>query len=162
MGTENAVLNAKKHILKGCWSDPLPMDQMNVPIDPQDHESEKMRMRSTSGGESNNRTFNAMVQDIGQQSAELAYKKAMLRIHRWNLDKDCRLAKILGIKEPKKLEWFFHQALQEQSSSYGRMVYPPDLHLSDEFNWTRRAGNQWAITTTGTRAGSRLTMNLVR
>jgi hypothetical protein len=80
------------------------------------------------------KTSDTMVQDIVQQSAELAYKKAMLRIHRWNLDKDYRLAKILGIKEPKKLEWFFHQALQEQSSSYGRMVYPPDLHLSDEFN----------------------------
>jgi hypothetical protein len=134
MGTENAVLNAKKHILKGCWSDPLPMDQMNVPIDPEDPESEKLRLRGTSGGESNNKTYNKMVEGIGRQSTDLAYKKAMLRIHRWNLDKDNRLAKVLGIEEPRTLEWYLHKALQEQSETYANMVYPPDVPTSDEFN----------------------------
>jgi hypothetical protein len=64
----------------------------------------------------------------------LAYKKAMLRIHRWNLEKDNRLAKVLGIEEPRTLEWYLHKALQEQSSSYAKMVYPPDFPISDEFN----------------------------
>jgi hypothetical protein len=55
IGTEKAVESAKKHALKGCWSDPLPIEKMNVSIDPDDHQSGKLRVRSTSGGESNSK-----------------------------------------------------------------------------------------------------------
>jgi hypothetical protein len=52
IGTDKAVENAKMQAGKGCWSDPLPMEKMNIPIDPEGPQSEKLRMRSTSGVES--------------------------------------------------------------------------------------------------------------
>jgi hypothetical protein len=42
IGTDKAVENAKMHAGKGCWSDPLPMEKMNIPIDPEDLRSEKL------------------------------------------------------------------------------------------------------------------------
>ena len=49
---------------------------------------------------------------------QMAFMKFMLRAHRWNLDKDRRLARVLGIKEPLTLEWYLREALKECSSSY--------------------------------------------
>jgi hypothetical protein len=60
--------------------------------------------------------------------------KFMLRAHRWNIDIDRRLKLILSIEEPRTLEWYLHKALQHYCASYGKMVYPLELTLSDEFN----------------------------
>jgi hypothetical protein len=61
--------------------------------------------------------------------------KVMLCVHRWNIDKDRCLAKVLGIEESRKLGRYLHKALQHYSSSYGgKMKYPPGLSLSDEFD----------------------------
>ena len=115
-------------------SDPLPMEQMNVPIDPNDPGSVKVRLRGTSGGESNNKVINRLMHNIGRQGPKLGYMKFMLRAHRWNIDIDRRLKLVLSIKEPRTLEWYLHKALQSYCASYGRMVYPPEFTLSDEFN----------------------------
>jgi hypothetical protein len=102
-GAEKAVANALFHVRRGCWSDPLPMEQMNIPVDPDDPESEKIRLRGTSGGESNNKVVNRLVENIGQQGPELAYMKFLLRAHRWNIDIDRRLSKVLKIEEPRSI-----------------------------------------------------------
>ena len=134
IGTAKAVENAIVHAKRGCWSDPLPMDEMNVLIDPDNPESEQLRIRSTSGGESSNKAIGALVDSIGRMGPILAYMKLMIRIHRWNLAKDRRLAKILGIQQPRTMEWYLHRGLKDFSASYMEMSYPGDLHISDEFD----------------------------
>jgi hypothetical protein len=71
---------------------------------------------------------------LKQLAPLVAYTKVMLHVHWWNIDKNRRLAKVLGIEEPRELEWYLHKALQQYFSSYGKMKYPPDLSLSDEFD----------------------------
>ena len=110
------------------------MEQMNVPIDPNDPESVKVRLRGTSGGESNNKVINRLMRNIGRQGPKLGYMKFMLRAHRWNIDIDRRFKLVLSIKEPRTLEWYLHKALRSYCASHGRMVYPPEFTLSDEFN----------------------------
>jgi len=125
IGAKKALENSIKHAEKGCCSDPLPMNEMSVCIDPENPESEKIRLRSTSGGESNNKAINRLVDNIGIQGALLAYMKFLLRAFSWNLAKDLRLCKILGLDEPRTLEWYLHQALQKHCISYSKIKYPP-------------------------------------
>jgi hypothetical protein len=56
--------------------------------------------------------------------------------------------KVLGIEEPRKLEWYLHKALQQYSLLYGKMKYPPDLSLSDKFDvkqgWEHIIGHHYS------------------
>jgi hypothetical protein len=134
IGTAKAVENAIFHAERGFWSDPLPMDEMNVSIDPDDPESEQLRIRSTSGGESCNNAIGTLVDSVGRMGPILAYMKLMIQVHRWNLAKDRRLAKVLGIQQPRSMEWYLHQALKDYVASYMVMSYPGDLLISDDFD----------------------------
>jgi len=125
-GTKKMVDNLVKHARRGCLSDPLPMEQMSIRIDPKDDESELLRLCGTSGGESNNKVTNRLVQNLGIQGPMLAYMKFMLRAYRWNLDKDEKLAKILGIDAPRKLEWYLHEKLKAYCIGYSKIVVPEE------------------------------------
>lgn len=131
-GTENEVKNMVYHIKRGCYSYPLPPEEMAKRIDPDDEHSDLVRFASTSQGESANKQVNRMVHDVSQQSAIRAHQRLLLRVTRYNLDKDKKLAKVLKIEEPRSLEWCLHQALLKQHPSafnglFGKMVFPPEL-----------------------------------
>jgi len=131
-GTQKEVENMVWHINKGCYTYPIPTEEMAQRIDPDDDLSDLVRFASTSQGESANKQVNKMVHDVGQQSAIRAQQRLLLRVTRYNLDKDKRLAKVLKIKKPRKLEWYLHQALLNKHPStfsglFGGMSFPPEL-----------------------------------
>ncbi len=73
-----------------------------------------------------------MASDIGSQSALRGHMRLWLRITRFNLDKDAKFAKLLGIQCPRTMEWFVHEALLQQHPSvfgehFGKMQFPPEL-----------------------------------
>ena len=71
-----------------------------------------------------------MVKSVSRQSAELAYKKMWLRVTRFNLDKDIKLAQMLGIQNPRSMEWHLHEAILKAHpglSAYENMNFPPEL-----------------------------------
>ncbi len=129
LGFENTFENMKEHIKKGCYDDPMPPEKMSVCLDPDDVTSEKVRLQSF------NHQVNNLVKEITRMTATLAHKKLWLRVTRYNLDKDRKLAKLLGIQNPRTLEWFLHEALIERHpglSLFKDMEFPPDIEGYDE------------------------------
>ena len=63
-GTRSELDNMIRHIRKGCYKDPLPPDQMSVPLDPDDMVSDLIRLRSTSQGEAFNKQAGRLVYDV--------------------------------------------------------------------------------------------------
>ena len=101
-----------------------------MPIDPDDDYSDLLRLRATSQGESFNRQANILVAFVTAQSAELGDAKLWLRITRYNLDKDKKLAKHLKIQKPRGLYWYIHKALfrvHRGFSVHDDMEFPPEL-----------------------------------
>ena len=131
-GTKHEVENMCVHIRRGCYCYPLPPHEMSIKVDTDDPFSDLLRLASTSQGESGNKQINKVTRDIGQQSAERGHKLSWLRITRFNLDKDKKFAKVLGIKTPRTMEWFIHEALLHRhpdvfGSAYGGMEFPAEL-----------------------------------
>ena len=142
-GTRKMVDNLKKHAEKGCLSDPLPMEEMSIRLVPGDDTSELLRLRGTSGGESNNKETNRLVQNIGIQGAVLAYMKFLLRAYRWNLDKDMKLKDILGIDVPRELEWYLHEELKAYCIKYARIVVPAQHDMEKHAEPIGPMYNKW-------------------
>ena len=130
-GTEKEIQNMFEHIKKGCVEFPLSVDEMNVAIDPADPYSDQLRMQGTSTAESFNKQLNRLVKFIGRQSAEQAdIMRMWLRVGRYNLQKDAKLAKVLEIKEPRSFEWFLHELLLGRIPNllaYRDIKFPPEL-----------------------------------
>jgi hypothetical protein len=131
-GTKAEIDNMCCHIRKGCYTYPLPPEMMAHKINPEDEYSDLVRFASTSQGEATNKQINRLTKDIGQQGAERGNKRLWLRVTRYNLDKDARLAKLLGLQKPRSLEWYLHEALLQKhpctfGDLFGGMLFPPQL-----------------------------------
>ena len=118
-----------RHVRKGCYKDPLPLEQMSICLDSNDQFSNMMRLRSTSQGEAFNRVANSLVAFITAQLAELGDAKLWLHITRSNLAKNELLADFLGIT-PRSLYWYIHEALFNKHNGFSvhkGMTFPPEI-----------------------------------
>ncbi len=122
-GTKMEIENMCRHIRKGCYSYPLPPREMSICINPEDEYSDLIRIASTSQGESANKEINRLGADIARQGAERAHERIWLRVHRFNIDKDGRLQKVLKIEEPRTLRWYLHEALFEENPQVFAPLY---------------------------------------
>jgi hypothetical protein len=126
-GTELEVKNFIEHIEKGCFADPLGINEMNIPLSDSPH-TDFLRMRGTSPGESANKCANKLTADIGRQSGSRGHKRLWLRVNRFNLDKDRKIQNIIGIDRPCGVEWYLHEMLLERKSNlseYSGIHFPP-------------------------------------
>lgn len=130
LGTRGELDNIIKHIQKGCCQDQFGLDAMNVALDPDAEYSDLIHLQGTSQGESTNQLINRMTKDVGRQSADTADKRMWLRVTRFNLSKDEKLRKVLGIKQVRSVEWYLHEAALKQLpalSVYKDIEFPPEL-----------------------------------
>lgn len=64
----------------------------------------------TSSGESANKVVNRLVKDVSRQNALRARRRLFLRIHRFNLDKEEKLAFVTK-KKARSIEWYLRERL---------------------------------------------------
>jgi hypothetical protein len=105
---------------------------MSVKIDPDDEYSDYLRLASTSQRKAGNKQINRLTRDIGHQTAVRGHMRLWLRITRYNLNKDAKFAKLLGITTPRTMDWYMHETLLQKhpdvfGSSFGQMKFPPEL-----------------------------------
>ncbi len=130
LGTRKEIDNLLVHIEKGCCDNPFDLDGMNVALDPDDEYPDYQRKQGTLQGESTNRQFNRMTDDVGRQSAETADKRMWLRVSRFNQSKDQILQKVLKLTKVRTVEWYLHEALLKENSAlslYHGYDFPPEL-----------------------------------
>ena len=124
-GTEYEVKNLISHLEKGCYADPLPIDQMNIPAKrakkpKKDVLPNMLRLRGTSMGESSNKQVNNARNNATRLSAELADARILLRIARINRQKDAAVEHITGIA-PKPLLWYIQEALDKMAAEIAHL-----------------------------------------
>ena len=140
LGTKEAVDHFIQHILKGCFSDPLPPDQMSYPTtrDPPKDGGPFVynRKRGTNIVESGNKTGRiATLSEATRQRSELSHKRYLIFVSLHNLMIDAKIAHLTG-KNARPRDWFIREALSSGLTRLTRTVfddnvdYPPEIDLS--------------------------------
>ena len=138
VGTEAEMSRMLTHINRGCYEDPFPVEEMSIPLVPlaegeayTSNDSELLRLRGTSTGESSNRCVNELTSGgVNRQDPERGHKKIMLRVHRHNLAKDKKLEKVNGDTKTRETEWHLHEQISDRFTSleqYKGTRFPPEL-----------------------------------
>ena len=122
-GTAIEVDHFLKHYRKGCYTDPLPPEEMSFPLDTKKGELSNLhRLRGTSGGESCNRRQNDVGHNIVRMGSDLANAKLLLCMVDWNNKKDELVQHITG-KAPRSRFWYLeekqHDLFQGIKESFG-------------------------------------------
>jgi hypothetical protein len=126
--------NFIKILERGGYQDPLPPREMSYPKKPpkdENKESEGLvdlgRVRSSSGGESTNKQINAAAKSTTRLTAELGYKKVLIRGCRLNNDKDRAFEHLTGLKA-KKPFWCLHEKIEKRATICEHMESPTTMH----------------------------------
>ena len=130
VGTEDAMNNLLIHVAKGCCRDPFPIDDMNIPLDPDDPHTIYLRNRGTSAGENCHKLVNKMLNAVGSMSAKLAHCKVMLFVYRWNIDKDNLVHKPVGKGPMMDCDWCLKEIISKtctRMKSFQGFHFPPEL-----------------------------------
>jgi hypothetical protein len=124
---------------RGGYQDPLPPREMSYPKKPPKNdkkESEGLlvdlgRLCSSSGGKLTNKQINAAAKSATLLTAELAFKRVLIRGCQLNNDKDGAMEHLTGVKA-KKPFWFLHEKIEKRATACDHLesattVYPPEL-----------------------------------
>jgi hypothetical protein len=120
---------------RGGYQDPLPPQEMSYPKNPPKKDSKGLvdlgRFRSSSGGESTNKQINAAAKSATRLTADLGFKRVLIRSTRLNNDKDRAFEHLTGVKA-KKPFWFLHEKIENRATTCEYIespttVYPPEL-----------------------------------
>jgi hypothetical protein len=136
-GTEAHLENFLKHVQKGCYEDPLPVKEMNLPSKKELENRELklppklIRLRGTNICEITNKHFNWIGEHITRQSTDVTHAKALLFVFRHNQNWDTKVQHLTGVL-PKTLDWYIREALQSEVEDIvvnplGNENFPPDF-----------------------------------
>ncbi len=136
-GTEAHLENFLKHVQKGCYEDPLPVKEMNLPSKKELENRELklppklIRLRGTNICEITNKHFNWIGEHITRQSTDVTHAKALLFVFRHNQNRDTKVQHLTGVL-PKTLDWYIREALQSEVEDIvvnplGNENFPPDF-----------------------------------
>jgi hypothetical protein len=114
LGTKDSMKNLLIHVVKGCCNDPLPVDEMNIALDPTNPHTIYWWCCSTLQGKKHHSLMNHLVDHIATQSADLAEAKMQLQVHEHNLEKEAKLSKVKGNGRIRKPNWFLNEALNQR------------------------------------------------
>ena len=140
LGTKEAIDHLVSHIRKGCFSDPLPPNEMSYPTTkdrPKDNGpfiyNRKHGTNVVEAGNKHGRI--ATVADASRQRSELSHRRFLVYSSQHNLMSDAKIAHLTG-KKARPRDWFVREALNRdlqkltRTSIDDKAYYPPEIDLS--------------------------------
>jgi hypothetical protein len=128
-GTQKEVENFISHHEKGCYADPLPMEQMWYPTAPPNKSRKKdampekiLRKRGTNVTERTNLSANKMSEHLTRQGIDRAHQRLVLFITKYNDSVRRKIAHLPGSREPMQSNWYIQEALQDTVGEH--FIYP--------------------------------------